>query len=60
MEALDQQYGYTLYRSNVNKDSDEEYYRVIDASDRIHFFLNENKLATQYQEDGWRKNICLP
>lgn len=60
MEALDQQYGYTLYRSNVNKDSDEEYYRVIDASDRIHFFLNENKLATQYQEDVGEKIYAYP
>ena len=60
MEELDQQYGYTLYRSYVNKDSDEEFYRVIDASDRIHFFLNENKLATQYQEDIGEKIYASP
>lgn len=60
MEALDQQYGYTLYRSHVNKDSDEEFYRVIDASDRIHFFLNEDKLATQYQEDIGEKIYAYP
>ncbi|CZQ95825.1 glycoside hydrolase family 35 protein [Trichococcus collinsii] len=60
MEELGQQYGYTLYRSYVNKDSDEEFYRVIDGSDRIQFFLNEDKLATQYQEDVGEKIYAYP
>lgn len=60
MEELGQEYGYTLYRSYVNKDSDEEFYRVIDASDRIHFFLNENKIATQYQEEIGEKIYACP
>lgn len=60
MEELGQQYGYALYRSYVNKDSDEEFYRVIDGSDRIQFFLNEDKLATQYQADVGEKIYAYP
>lgn len=60
MEELGQQYGYTLYRSYVNKDSDEEVYRVIDGSDRIQFFFNGNKLATQYQEEIGEKIYANP
>lgn len=58
MEELGQQYGYTLYRSRVKKDSNEEFYRVIDGSDRIQFFFNEEKQATQYQEEiGEKINV---
>ena len=60
MEELGQQYGYTLYRSYVKKDSDEEFYRVIDGSDRLHFFLNEEKIATQYQEEIGEKIYASP
>ncbi|MGY0402207.1 glycoside hydrolase family 35 protein [Carnobacterium jeotgali] len=60
MEALGQQYGYTLYRSHVKKDSEEEFYRVIDGSDRVHFFLNEEKIATQYQEEIGEKIYGSP
>lgn len=59
MEELGQQYGYTLYRSRVKRDSNEEFYRVIDGSDRIQFFFNEEKQATQYQEEiGEKINIA--
>src|SRR5690606_21988253 len=51
MEQLGQEYGYTLYRTQVQKQKEEEMYRVIDARDRIQFFLNEQKIATQYQEE---------
>lgn len=51
MEELDQQYGYTLYRTRMKRDSEDEYFRVIDASDRVHFFVNEEKIATQYKEE---------
>lgn len=51
MEELGQEYGYTLYRTVTEKDTTEERYRVIDARDRIHFFLNEEKIATQYQTE---------
>lgn len=51
MESIEQNYGYLLYHTTVPENSDEEFYRVIDASDRVHFFLNGNKLATQYREE---------
>lgn len=60
MEELGQQYGYTLYRSRVKKDSNEEFYRVIDGSDRIQFFFNEEKQATQYQEEIGEKINVTP
>lgn len=60
MEELGQQYGYTLYRSRVKKDSNEEFYRVIDGSDRIQFFFNEEKKATQYQEEIGEKIYIAP
>ena len=51
MEELGQEYGYTLYRTKAKRDSKEETYRVIDGRDRLHFFLNEEKIATQYQTE---------
>lgn len=60
MEELGQQYGYTLYRSYVEKDSQKEFYRVIDGSDRLQFFFNEEKIATQYQEEIGEKIYASP
>jgi beta-galactosidase len=58
MEALGQEYGYVLYRTKTKKDSDEETYRVIDGRDRLQFFFNEEKVATQYQtEIGEKINV---
>lgn len=51
MEELGQAYGYTLYRTTTQKDAERERYRVIDASDRVHFFFNEELITTQYQEE---------
>ncbi|MDN6625794.1 MAG: beta-galactosidase [Pisciglobus halotolerans] len=60
MEELGQEYGYTLYRTTTQKDSEEEAYRVIDARDRIQFFLNKEKMATQYQEEIGEKIFAAP
>jgi len=58
MEELGQEYGYILYRTKAKKDSDEETYRVIDGRDRLQFFINEEKKATQYQtEIGEKINV---
>lgn len=58
MEELGQEYGYVLYRTKTKKDSDEETYRVIDGRDRLQFFFNEEKIATQYQtEIGEKINV---
>ncbi|NEW62025.1 beta-galactosidase [Granulicatella sp. zg-ZJ] len=51
MEALGQNVGYTLYRTKLEQDAQEERYRVIDASDRIQFYLNGKHIVTQYQFD---------
>ncbi|MBO0475150.1 beta-galactosidase [Enterococcus ureasiticus] len=60
MEKLKQNYGYTLYRTKEPKRSGEEFYRVIDASDRVHFFLNQTKIATQYRDEIGEKIFCKP
>ncbi|MGX4686471.1 glycoside hydrolase family 35 protein [Vagococcus sp. JNUCC 83] len=59
MDELNQNTGYVLYRTNVLKDKDEEYYRVIDGRDRLHFYLNETLMATQYQQEIG-DNITVP
>ncbi|MEY8444457.1 beta-galactosidase family protein [Lactococcus ileimucosae] len=51
MEDLDHPYGYVLYEHNYTKDTEEEYFRVIDASDRVHFYLNQEHQTTQYREE---------
>nr|WP_207927397.1 beta-galactosidase family protein [Streptococcus catagoni] len=52
MEALNQQVGYLLYRTEVKKSKDEaERFRIIDARDRAQVFVNEKKVSTQYQEE---------
>lgn len=51
MESMDQNYGYHLYRTNVERDAVEERFRVIDGRDRLHFFVNERLEDTQYQKE---------
>ncbi|WP_430602987.1 beta-galactosidase [Enterococcus sp. DIV0724b] len=60
MEKLNQNYGYVLYRAKISKHSDEEFIRVIDASDRVHVFLNQAKIATQYRDEIGEKIFCHP
>lgn len=52
MEKLGQGYGYVLYKTTINKMSeDKERLRVIDANDRIQLFINGVLEKTQYQEE---------
>ncbi|MEQ9764881.1 beta-galactosidase family protein [Streptococcus sp. ZJ151] len=51
MEALGQATGYIFYRTRLPRDHEEEKLRVIDARDRIHVFLDDQKVATQYQDE---------
>ena len=60
MEEVNQNYGYLLYQTKIEKSINEEFYRVIDASDRVHFFLNNQKLATQYREEIGEKIFATP
>ncbi|MBM7708211.1 glycoside hydrolase family 35 protein [Enterococcus lemanii] len=50
MEALDQSFGYTLYRSTLKEARTIDNLRVIDASDRVQMFINEQLVATQQYE----------
>lgn len=53
MEAMGQGYGYTLYRTSIERDvapEAEERIRVIDGRDRAQVFVNGTLVATQYQE----------
>lgn len=52
MEDLGQSYGYTLYRTSIERDTREpERLRVIDARDRAQVFVDERLVGTQYQEE---------
>ncbi|WP_242258889.1 glycoside hydrolase family 35 protein [Streptococcus thoraltensis] len=51
MEALGQETGYIFYRTRLPRDHEEERLRVIDARDRIHVFLDDQNVATQYQDE---------
>lgn len=59
MEELNQNTGYVVYRTTVSKDKEEEYYRVIDGRDRLHFYLNQELKLTQYQQEIG-ENITVP
>lgn len=51
MEELGQNTGYLLYRTEIEKDAEEERLRVIDGRDRSQLFLNQELKATQYQTE---------
>lgn len=52
MEQLNQNTGYTLYRTYIDRGAKaEEFFRIIDGRDRIHFFVNEKMEAIQYQTE---------
>ena len=50
MEEVGQAYGYMVYRTKVQKDAEEERYRIIDGRDRAKVYLNGEHIMTQYQE----------
>lgn len=51
MEKVNQNYGYTLYRSQLQEKRFIPKLKVVDALDRIQFFVNQEFIAMQYQED---------
>lgn len=51
MEELSQATGYIFYSTQLPRDKEEERLRVIDARDRIQVFVDNQKVATQYQEE---------
>ncbi|MBQ9765552.1 MAG: beta-galactosidase [Lachnospiraceae bacterium] len=48
MEKLGQNYGYTLYRSKLEKERDISKIRLYDANDRANIFVNQKHLITLY------------
>lgn len=50
MEALGQNYGYLLYRTAEPIQPTAMRTKVVEANDRVQFYLNTYWLATQYQE----------
>jgi len=51
IEEMGQNVGYHLYRTTIERDSIEETFRVIDARDRLHFFINNDLEKIQYQKE---------
>lgn len=51
MEEAGSGYGYMLYKVNLTNYNRENRLRVIEASDRIHVYLNEEKIKTQTQHE---------
>ncbi|MBO0476979.1 beta-galactosidase [Vagococcus sp. DIV0080] len=51
MEKLNQHSGYLLYQTSYRKDTDNERFRLIDGRDRAQFYLNQELIATQYQDE---------
>ncbi len=51
MEKLDQNYGYTLYRSKLTKEKSVGKIKLIDANDRANVFVNQEHLITLYDRE---------
>ncbi|EOL47173.1 glycoside hydrolase family 35 protein [Enterococcus phoeniculicola] len=51
MEELDQGYGYIVYKSDIGEKRRVERVRVIEASDRVKIYVNNEEVATQYKKE---------
>ena len=51
MEKLDQNYGYTLYRSKLVKEKSVGKIKLIDANDRANIYVNQKHLVTLYDRE---------
>ena len=51
MKELGQSLGYLLYRTQDRWDAPQERLRLIDGRDRAQVFIDQEKVATQYQEE---------
>ena len=61
MEKLNQASGYVLYQSAYRKDTEQERFRIIDGRDRAQFYLNNEHVVTQYQEEiGEDIHVAIP
>lgn len=51
MEKLDQNYGYTLYRSKLEKEKSVGKIKLIDANDRANIYVDQKHLVTLYDRE---------
>lgn len=51
MEALDQNFGYTLYESKMLGKRNVNRFKVVDASDRVQIYVNDDLKTTQYNNE---------
>ncbi|PTG88935.1 beta-galactosidase [Staphylococcus chromogenes] len=51
MEEAGTGYGYMLYRTTIKKETDKEKFRIVDARDRVHFYVNQQLEYQAYQEE---------
>ncbi len=49
MEKLNQNHGYILYESKMKHKRTVEKFKIVDASDRVQVFVNDNFIESQYQ-----------
>ncbi|MEG1311407.1 MAG: beta-galactosidase [Romboutsia sp.] len=59
MEALDQNFGYILYRANIGKKNDLERFKIYGMDDRAQIFINESYHSTLYKEKFSGRNQTL-
>ncbi|KPG70583.1 glycoside hydrolase family 35 protein [Enterococcus sp. RIT-PI-f] len=50
MEKLGQQFGYLLYRTVLKKTASHSTLKIVEGGDRIQWYLDHERVATQYQE----------
>lgn len=59
MEALGQNYGYILYRSNIGSSNNLDRFKLVGMDDRAQIFINEDHHSTLYKESFVSKNQAL-
>ncbi|MBI5974958.1 glycoside hydrolase family 35 protein [Staphylococcus canis] len=60
MEEAGTGYGYMLYRTSIKKETEAEHFRIVDARDRVHFFVDQVLKYQAYQEEiGERFEVTL-
>ncbi|MBO0438427.1 glycoside hydrolase family 35 protein [Vagococcus fluvialis] len=59
MEEVGKGYGYLLYSLNLKRYKDENKIKLIEASDRVKIYTNQNYQETQYREDIGEEIILL-
>lgn len=61
MEQVGQELGYILYETSLDRKRTIKNLHVVEADDRLQFFLNEEKFATQFLEEvGEDIEVTLP